>query len=79
MADFTVLPPITDHRWSDVAAGKITKKWEMLAMKILMIRVIHATKADPSPSNLQKYAQEIRTLFEKNLKAGQNDLHTIFG
>ena len=74
MAEITVLPPITDRRWSDVATGKVKKPWTMLAAKILITRVNHVTMVDPSPATVQKSAQEVRAFFEKNIKAAQKDI-----
>jgi hypothetical protein len=78
MAEITVLPPATDQRWRDIATGKIVKPWNMLALKIMMTRIANSTKADPSPANVDKCAQEIRAFFEKNMKLAQQDLAAVF-
>lgn len=79
MAEITSLPPKTDQHWRDVATGKISKPWEMLALKILMTRITTSTAADPSPANVDKCAAEIHDFFEKNMKLAQKDLAGIFG
>ena len=79
MPKIITLPPITDPRWHDLATGKISQPWQMLALKIMLAHVVNATKADPSPANIQKNATEIRAFFEKNIKMAKKDLATIFG
>lgn len=77
MAETAILPPKTDPRWRDVALGKISGPWQMLALKILLTRVQGSLNADASPANLDKCAQEIYAFFEKNLKLAQKDLAAI--
>jgi hypothetical protein len=71
------LPARTDACWRDVATGKISRTWTTLAMKILMTRVLRETSVDPSPTNVQRCANEIHSFFEKNAKIAQGDLAMI--
>lgn len=77
MPEITTLPPKTDQHWKDVATGKINHPWESLALKIMMTRIVNATKADPSPATVEKCAGEIHDFFEKNMKTAQHDLAAI--
>jgi hypothetical protein len=45
----------------------------------MITRIVNASHADPSPTNVQKGAEEIHAFFEKNMKIAQADLQTIFG
>ncbi len=78
MTEMTALPPTTDPRWTDIVMGKKTVNWELLAAKILMMRIVSSSKTDSSPENIKKCVEEIHNFFEKNLKLAQNDLKNMF-
>ncbi len=73
------VPPITDHRWRDVATGKITRPWKLLAVRIMMSRIVGLTRVDPSPAAVSGVVQEIHSFFVKNAQIAQDDLTSIFG
>ena len=72
------IPPAYDHRWVDLVTGKISPKWELLALQMLMFRVVSSIKKDPSPKNIDKCIQDVRTYMEKNIKIAQSDIANIF-
>lgn len=79
MSEITALPPASDPRWKNLVTGNMSKPLAMLALKIMMTRILNSTKADPSPANVDKNIQEVRSFFEKNMQLAQQDLATIFG
>jgi len=73
----SAVPSRLDPRWRDVATGKIAPKWQSLAVKMMMMRVIGETKANPSPATVVKCAGEIYDFFAKNAAAAPADLAAI--
>ena len=78
MADYAVVPAKTDPHWREVAMGKITRPWQMLALKIMMMRITNTIKSDNSSATSGRSVDEIHAFFEKNLKFAQDDLRFIF-
>ena len=72
------IPPKTDQIWRDIATGKVSKPWQMLALKIMLTRIANVTKTDSSPATLDKAAEEIHDFFEKNMALAQADLTALF-
>jgi hypothetical protein len=70
--------PLSSHRcWKDIVTGKIDKKWDSLALKIMMTRISNDIRQDSSPATIEKFAKEVRAFFEKNAYAAQRDLQKI--
>jgi hypothetical protein len=76
-----MLPSIADPRWRQVASGAIKPQFEFLAVKILLGRIGMDLARDSSPRALDKAAEELRALLEKNaaLPTAQRDIAKIFG
>jgi hypothetical protein len=73
------IPSRLDPRWRDVASGKINPRWQNLAVKMMMMRILNTTKADPSPMTVAKCAAEVHGFFTGNSAAAAADLAAIFG
>lgn len=73
------LPPRTHPNWNAVAAGKITRPWSTLAVKIMMARIAQDVARDPSAGSVNKCADEIYAFFKKNEAIAARDIEAIFG
>ncbi|WP_027185789.1 hypothetical protein [Desulfovibrio inopinatus] len=75
------VPSKSNKTWTDIVTGKKTYQLKFLAAKILLGRLTHAVKDDPSPGNIQKSIDQLHALFSKNahMPNVQEDIKTIFG
>lgn len=72
------LPPRSHPNWNAVASGKIKRPWAALGMRIMMTRIATEVAKDGSPTNVQKFGDEIYDFFKKNEKIAAQDLRAIF-
>ena len=72
------IPSPLDPRWRDLVTGKVAPRWQNLAVKLMMKRVLDATTADPKPMNVAKCVNEVHSYFVKNSAAAAADLSAIF-
>lgn len=75
------VPPGTDKVWKDILQRKVKYNFEFLALNIMLGRLFLEMERDPSPATLQKCANEIHNLLDKNahLPSAKRDLQKILG
>jgi len=75
------VPSMSRPQWSDLVTGKKTYQLKFLAAKILLGRLVHSAKDDPSPSNIKSCIEQVYNVYSKNVgsPSAQEDLTTIFG
>ncbi len=75
------IPSATHPKWKSIVTGKVPFKPEFLAAQMAIGNALKYTKKDPSPENVQKYAERLRKIYatNANLPVIQNDLTKIFG
>ncbi len=75
------IPPISHPVWGDIVSGKVSYDYEFLATKLILRYLTFQVKSHPTPDNIQRCAQELRNVFERNasLSCVQRDLIQIFG
>lgn len=76
-----IIPEESDPCWMKAISGKETPKYELLATKIILGRLILLYEMNPSPDTAQKCVAELRDFFiwNKDLPKAQSDLRKIFG
>lgn len=75
------VPLSTDKVWKDILQGKAKYDFEFLALKIMLGRLFREIERDPSPVTLQKCADEMYNLLNKNaqLPSAKRDIQKILG
>jgi hypothetical protein len=75
------VPLSTDKVWKDILLGKVKYDFEFLALKIMLGRLLRKIELDPSPTTIQKCAEEMCNLFMVNahLPTAKRDLQKILG
>jgi hypothetical protein len=71
----------TNKVWKDILLGKVKYDFEFLAVKIMLGRLHLEIERNPSPATIQKCADELHNLFEKNanLPSAKRDIQKILG
>ena len=75
------IPSATNQAWLDIVTGRKTHSLHFLAAKVLLGRLVHSVKEDPSPENIADCITQLHQLYASNLHIPkvQEDLKTIFG
>lgn len=75
------VPLATDRVWKDILQHKVKHEFEFLALNIMLGRLSLEVERDPSHATLQKCANEIHNLLEKNahLPSAKRDIQKIMG
>jgi hypothetical protein len=70
---------VPDSTWSNILFGKLEVKFKFLAVQILLSRLKLNLQKDASPTRIESYINEIKSLFAKyeNLPPVQEDLRKI--
>ena len=72
------IPSQLDPRWRELVTGRISPRWQNLAVKMLMKRVVEATAADPKPTTVAKCVNEVHAYFVKNTVTAAQDIALAF-
>ncbi|WP_243368127.1 hypothetical protein [Fundidesulfovibrio soli] len=75
------VPSMSRPQWSDLVTGKKTYQLKFLAAKILLGRLVHSVKENPTPDNIKSCVELVYNVYAKNAGSPsvQEDLTTIFG
>lgn len=75
------VPSMSRPQWSDLVTGKKTYQLKFLAAKILLGRLVHSVKDNPTPANIKSCVEQVYNVYAKNAGSPsvQEDLTTIFG
>ncbi len=73
------IPLSTDKVWKDILQRKVKYEFEFLALNIMLGRLFLEIERDPSPATLQKCADEMHNLLDKNahLPSTKRDIQKI--
>lgn len=71
------LPPVSAKCWVAFAEGRVRGPFELLAVRVLAIRMRIAAQRNPSPEALRKRIEEVRAFFEDNEENARPDLQRI--
>ena len=75
------VPSMSRPQWTDLVTGKKTYQLKFLAAKILLGRLVHSVKDNPTPVNIKTCIEQVYNVYAKNAGSPsvQEDLTTIFG
>jgi hypothetical protein len=75
------LPSSSHPVWGDLVTGRKKLPMQLLAAKVLLVRLNLSTSKDGSPPNVTKCAGELHNLYVQsgNSPAAKADLNTFFG
>jgi hypothetical protein len=73
------LPPPEHHVWQEIVCGRRKYQFENLAVRILQGALARSITDDPSPENLLKCANMMRSMFVQNISSPsiRSDLQEI--
>lgn len=80
MDNSVTLPPSTDPIWVDIITGKKNYIFQCLAIQITLMRLTVSVQYDLSVEHLEKCANELRTVLEKNSAqpSARRDIQKLF-